>query len=1006
MVQFLRKRFGQLFHRQFTPASSDKEEANLEQFFTDNDYALHVFNDSIGTSSLSRHLLIIHGIGSVGKSTLLIMYHLTCQKRRIAIGLVRGEEVKSSVDVLRSWASDLSTEEITLPTFQNTLNQYRTLEGKVETSVREMSRAARVGKGAAGSAVRAVTSLIPIPIVNSLAGDLGASVVEAITNNLHSSFSRADLELYLDPTERLTNDFLHDLSRAAPSKRIVLMIDTYEQMTTLDDWVRNLAKKLPENILLVIAGREIPNWNRAWPEWRGKANILELKEMTSDDLRTLVHRYYTYIGGEGEPDAHQVEAIVQLARGLPMIATTAVDSWVHDHIEDFQSLQSLVVLDLVDRFLEGTSAEMRHAFEVAAVLRYFNIEILAALLSKGDADDLYAKLRQRRSFIHQRSQGLAVQDSMREFMNKALYLNKPERFHALHQQAALFYEAKLEHARGEERERFMLERVYHRLLADEVSGIQLFQQTAEELVHYRFFVQLRALLKDMETYKLELHEETSLLWLKYYNARLALLEEKWEEAEYLYEEIEKARPEPKLYAYTLCDHGEILSILEWRKKEGSPQKAVELIQRAFGLIVPDRKLVSGHKSLSIVYEFQGQMELAEHHLLEMLQFYQQQGDAIGAADVCFDLRWHYMLRGNWKRMLEVHKIGLENMAPYLDISPALKEKALRVNWGHIWVGRYNEFVNNFRIIVEDVLPQLADSNRKSHDLCFLAYGEGMRKTFDEAQGHFNEAFALLREQGLENRKDFQGPYRGFWGAIYTKQGSFDKAEQYLREALAIKQEVQDALGIPELLMWLGEIYEIRKIWDKAENFYRQCMEDYRVGRPYFDCTALTGWVRVSYSLSQYDCIPLLFNQAEALAQQYEYNDHLASLYLTQGHLAWEDQHIDEKQRFDAALRFYQRALIHALRYNRFLLDEVLSGKVPTTLQSLIPHCLDKGEEGLQMLRSIRDWWQSGTNDTGTPRLDTISLISEGMQLLDAEVKARQLEPGTAQQTVLEQLQGF
>src|SRR5713226_2840233 len=102
--------------------------------------------------------------------------------------------------------------------------------------------------------------------------------------------------------------------------------------------------------------------------------------MKSDDLRKLVHSYYRYIGGEGEPDSHQVEAIVQLARGLPMIATTAVDSWVHDHVEDFQALQSLVVLDLVDRFLEGTSADMRPAFEVAAVLRYFNIEILAALL--------------------------------------------------------------------------------------------------------------------------------------------------------------------------------------------------------------------------------------------------------------------------------------------------------------------------------------------------------------------------------------------------------------------------------------------------------------------------------------------------------------------------------------------------------------------------------------------------------------------------------------------------
>jgi hypothetical protein len=42
---------------------------------------------------------------------------------------------------------------------------------------------------------------------------------------------------------------------------------------------------------------------------------------------------------------------------------------------------------------------------------------------------------------------------------------------------------------------------------------------------------------------------------------------------------------------------------------------------------------------------------------------------------------------------------------------------------------------------------------------------------------------------------------------------------------------------------------------------------------------------------------------------------------------------------------------------------------------------------------LLDWWQMGYNDTGTPRPDTISLVPEGVPLLEAERIARTNEPG-------------
>ena len=90
-----------------------------------------------------------------------------------------------------------------------------------------------------------------------------------------------------------------------------------------------------------------------------------------------------------------------------------------------------------------------------------------------------------------------------------------------------------------------------------------------------------------------------------------------------------------------------------------------------------------------------------------------------------------------------------------------------------------------------------------------------------------------------------------------------------------------------------------------------------------------------------------------------------------------------------------------------LLDEVLSGRPQgTPLRPIILECLKRGEEGRRMLIALRDGWQTGINDIGTPRLDTISPVPEGIPLLEAERIAREREPGdgSPQKSVVEQIE--
>jgi hypothetical protein len=208
-------------------------------------------------------------------------------------------------------------------------------------------------------------------------------------------------------------------------------------------------------------------------------------------------------------------------------------------------------------------------------------------------------------------------------------------------------------------------------------------------------------------------------------------------------------------------------------------------------------------------------------------------------------------------------------------------------------------------------------------------------------------------------------------------------------------------------MYLANIYEVLKEYAKAQHIYQLLqLHAHSRGNNYSECCALTGLARVKHAQNDYTSISPLLTNAEQLAQQYEYNDHLTSLHLTKGHITWDEIIPEWEDDFDSALHYYQLALIHALRFNRFLLDEVLSGReYGTPLKPIIPHCLDRGKEGQRMLTTLRDWWQAGINDTGTPRPDTISRIREGISLLEAEHMARNQEPGdgSPQINVVEQI---
>jgi len=320
-----------------------------------------------------------------------------------------------------------------------------------------------------------------------------------------------------------------------------------------------------------------------------------------------------------------------------------------------------------------------------------------------------------------------------------------------------------------------------------------------------------------------------------------------------------------------------------------------------------------------------------------------------------------------------------------------------------WAGRYAQAEKELRVVLE-VAKSLQDLQFLSMRTRDLALHLGLQGKCAEALATAKEGLSLASSFGSGSEAEVNEA-QTIYGMVCMKCGKLEKAEQHLTQAILGAQKIYADLYMAPV--YLGTVYEVLKEYDKAEHFYRLSqMEAYSLGRNYVKSGALTGLVRLKHAQHDYTTLLPLWTEAEHLAQQYEYNDYFTSLRLTRGHITWDGLIPEWESGFDSALHSYQHALIHALRYNRFLLDETLSGREQgTQLRPIITHCLERGKEGQRMLTALRDWWQSGMNDIGTPRPDTISLIPEGIPLLEAERIDRQREPGdgSPQKSVVEQI---
>jgi len=200
----------------------------------------------------------------------------------------------------------------------------------------------------------------------------------------------------------------------------VILIDTYETLTPLEAWLREIfLLQLPQDALVVLAGRQPPDstW-RTDPGWQALIHTISLRNLSPQESQTYLNKR--------QIPAQQHQAVLNFTHGHSLALSLVADVFaqrgdIHFRPEDAPD----VVKTLLEQFVQELPSPVhRAALEIGALVRLTTEALLAETLRLQDAYELFQWLRGL-SFIESGASGLFPPRSGAGSISNRLALAEP-----------------------------------------------------------------------------------------------------------------------------------------------------------------------------------------------------------------------------------------------------------------------------------------------------------------------------------------------------------------------------------------------------------------------------------------------------------------------------------------------------------------------------------------------------------------------------------------------------
>jgi len=201
----------------------------------------------------------------------------------------------------------------------------------------------------------------------------------------------------------------------------VLLVDGYDRLAALDDWLRGeFLPSLPADSVVVLVGRALPppSW-RTDPGWRALSVTCRIEPFGAMDSIELLSRFV--VPAELQP------RLAALGHGHPLtlalLADSATTAGIPDHLADAPDLVAALVAQIV-----GEAPDEDHALGVAvcAVAWLTTEDLLRAAV--GDRAGEVWRWLESRPFVNRGIDGLYPHDLVRDVLAADLRRRSPDRY--------------------------------------------------------------------------------------------------------------------------------------------------------------------------------------------------------------------------------------------------------------------------------------------------------------------------------------------------------------------------------------------------------------------------------------------------------------------------------------------------------------------------------------------------------------------------------------------------
>jgi hypothetical protein len=245
---------------------------------------------------------------------------------------------------------------------------------------------------------------------------------------------------------------------AGASGRPVVVLDTYERLASLDEWVRgDLLPRLPATALTVIAGRSAPGpgW-RADPAWRELLRVVSLRNLGPGECR----RYLDLCGIPSGLHDRLIETSHGHPLGLSLLADLLVRGGRTPVDGRVDALPPELVGTLVRQFVEVVpSASHRRGLEVCALARVTTEALLREVLGQDESYGVFAWLREL-SFTETGAEGVHPHELARDVLDVDLRWRDPEGYKGTFRGVRGHIHRRLASTRAREQQRAIFDEKY------------------------------------------------------------------------------------------------------------------------------------------------------------------------------------------------------------------------------------------------------------------------------------------------------------------------------------------------------------------------------------------------------------------------------------------------------------------------------------------------------------------------------------------------------------------